>query len=59
MTDKAISDYLAGIGSKGGKAKGARKARSPEHYKKLGELHRQRAKLAKQKPRESRKDKPG
>jgi hypothetical protein len=28
-----ISDYLARIGSKGGKAKGKRKARSPDHYK--------------------------
>jgi hypothetical protein len=35
----AISDYLARIGSeggkKGGKAKGQRKARSPEHYAKM------------------------
>ena len=28
-----VSDYLAKIGSKGGKATGQRKARSPEHYK--------------------------
>lgn len=30
---KAISDYMAEIGKKGGEAKGARKKRSPEHYK--------------------------
>jgi hypothetical protein len=28
-----VSDYLARIGSKGGKASGPRKARSPEQYK--------------------------
>jgi len=32
MTTKAISDYLAAIGSKGGKAKGPAKRRSREHY---------------------------
>ena len=30
-------DYLAAIGSKGGKASGKRKARSPEHYRKMAE----------------------
>lgn len=29
---RAVSDYMAEIGSKGGKAKGKRKARSAEHY---------------------------
>ena len=33
MTSKAVAAYLAAIGSKGGKASGPRKARSPEHYK--------------------------
>jgi hypothetical protein len=31
----AVSEYLAAIGSKGGKAKGKRKARPPEHYAKM------------------------
>jgi hypothetical protein len=30
---KAVSDYMAQIGSKGGKAKGAAKKRSKAHYK--------------------------
>lgn len=30
---KAVSDYMAEIGKKGGKAKGKRKARSTAHYK--------------------------
>lgn len=42
---KAVSDYMAAIGSKGGKAaKGAKKKRPKEHYKKLGEIHRERSK---------------
>ena len=32
---KAVSDYMAQIGRKGGEAKGPRKARSPEHYAKM------------------------
>lgn len=32
MTAKAISDYLAAIGRRGGQAKGAAKRRSREHY---------------------------
>lgn len=32
---KALSDYMAQIGKKGGEAKGKRKARSPEHYAKM------------------------
>lgn len=31
----AVKEYLATIGSKGGKATGQRKARSPEHYAKM------------------------
>jgi hypothetical protein len=31
----AVSEYLATIGSKGGKATGKSKARSPEHYQKM------------------------
>jgi len=34
---------LAAIGSKGGKAKGKRKARSPEHYKRLADMKRKAA----------------
>lgn len=30
---KAVSGYMAEIGSKGGKAKGSAKKRSTEHYK--------------------------
>lgn len=30
-----IREYLSKIGSKGGKAKGAAKARPPEHYAKM------------------------
>jgi hypothetical protein len=32
---KEVREYLASIGSKGGKAKGKQKARSPEHYAKM------------------------
>jgi hypothetical protein len=32
---KEAREYLASIGSKGGQAKGKRKARSPEHYAKM------------------------
>ena len=33
---KSISDYMANIGQKGGKAgKGSKKKRSPEHYAKM------------------------
>lgn len=34
---KAVSDYMATIGSKGGKAKGKSKKRSTEHYRKAAE----------------------
>lgn len=40
----SIKDYLAKIGSKGGKAKGPSKARSPEHYKRLADMKRKKAK---------------
>ncbi len=30
-----VKEYLAAIGSKGGKATGQRKARPPEHYAKM------------------------
>ena len=36
----AVSEYLAAIGSKGGKATGKRKARDPEHYRKMVEARR-------------------
>lgn len=32
-TPKVVSDYMAEIGAKGGKAKGKRKARPSAHYK--------------------------
>jgi len=39
-----ISEYMAKIGAKGGKAKGAKKKRPKDHYKKvLGDIHRKRA----------------
>jgi len=41
---KAVSAYMAQIGSKGGAkggtAKGKRKARSPEHYRKMVEARK-------------------
>jgi hypothetical protein len=42
MTDpvKDARDYLAAIGSKGGKAKGKRKARSKAHYERLAAMRR-------------------
>jgi len=33
-----ISEYMAKIGAKGGKAKGKNKKRSAEHYQRLGEI---------------------
>jgi len=36
----AVKAYLASIGSKGGKATGKRKARSPEHYERLAKVKR-------------------
>jgi hypothetical protein len=35
---------LAAIGSEGGKAKGKRKARSPEHYERLAAMKRKKVK---------------
>jgi hypothetical protein len=37
MSEKEVREYLATIGRKGGQATGARKARSPEHYRKMVE----------------------
>lgn len=37
---KAVTDYMAKIGSKGGKAKGKSKARSKEHYERLAAMKR-------------------
>lgn len=37
---KAQRAALAAIGAKGGKAKGKRKARSPEHYQRLADMKR-------------------
>lgn len=37
---KSVSTYMASIGSKGGKAKGSRKARSPAHYAKMAALRK-------------------
>ena len=44
---KSVSEYMAEIGSKGGKAKGPKKARDPAHYQRLGELHKKRARKKK------------
>lgn len=45
---KAVSDYMAKIGAKGGKkggaAKGKRKARSPEHYAKMAAARKAKSK---------------
>lgn len=41
----SVKDYLAKIGSKGGKTKGPSKARSPEHYKRLAAMKRKKVKL--------------
>jgi hypothetical protein len=41
---KAVTDYMAKLGSKGGKAKGKAKSRDPEHYKKLADMKRAKAK---------------
>jgi hypothetical protein len=43
---KAVSAYMAAIGAEGGKkggtAKGKRKARSPEHYRKMAEARKKK-----------------
>jgi len=48
--DKAnpVSAYLASIASKGGKATGARKRRSPAHYAALADAAREKARLRKE-----------
>jgi len=40
----SVKDYLAKIGSKGGKAKGPSKRRSPEHYERLAAMKRKKKK---------------
>lgn len=42
-TPKAVRDYMAALGSKGGQATGAAKARDPEHYKRLADMRRAKA----------------
>ena len=37
---KAVSDYMAQLGSKGGQAKGASKRRSKAHYERLAAAKR-------------------
>lgn len=48
MTSKALREaaraYMAQIGAKGGKTKGESKARPPEHYKRLADMRRAKAK---------------
>jgi hypothetical protein len=44
---KAQRAALAAIGSKGGKATGKRKAQSPEHYQRLADMKRAKAKKEK------------
>lgn len=41
---KAVSDYMAKLGSKGGSTFGASKRRSKEHYEKLAAAKRKKAK---------------
>lgn len=42
---KAVSNYMAEIGSKGGAAgKGSKKRRDAAHYKRLADMKKQRAK---------------
>ena len=44
MTKSDMRKYLAAIGSKGGKTTGKSKARDPEHYKRLADMKRAKAK---------------
>jgi hypothetical protein len=39
-----VSEYMATIGSKGGKATGQRKARPPEHYAKMVKARKRKSK---------------
>jgi len=39
----ALKELLAANGAKGGKTKGAVKARSPEHYRRLADMKRAKA----------------
>jgi hypothetical protein len=43
----SVKDYLAKIGSKGGKAKGASKRRPNAHYERLAAMKRKKAKAKK------------
>lgn len=43
---KAVSEYMASIGQRGGEAKGARKTRDPEHYRKMVEARRKKKRAA-------------
>ena len=45
---KAVADYMAAIGSKGGKAKGSVKKRPADHYKRLADMKRAAAKARKE-----------
>ena len=51
----AVSDYLASIGAKGGKATGPRKARSPEHYRAMAA----KSAAARRKDKDQSRDKRG
>lgn len=39
---KAVRDYMAALGKKGGETKGKSKARSPEHYARLADMKRKK-----------------
>lgn len=43
MKSADLSKYMAAIGSKGGSASGKRKARSPEHYRKMVDARKKKA----------------
>jgi hypothetical protein len=44
---QAVKAYMSALGKKGGKAKGKRKARDPEHYARLAEMKRKAARARK------------
>jgi hypothetical protein len=41
---KAVTAYMAKLGKKGGKARGPAKARDREHYRRLADMRRAKAK---------------
>ena len=43
MINASVKAFLSEMGKKGGKASGPRKARSPEHYKRLAEMKKAKA----------------